>query len=204
VGFARTLAAVVEAIGPAHGLIAHSMGGLGTLLALEAGLPAARVALVAPASSPFEAGRRFAEALGLGAASLGHMRAAVARRIGVPWEEVDPAAGAARVRAPILVHHDRDDPEVPWAEGAAIAGAFAGARLVTTTGLGHRRILRDAGVVASVVDFVAAGAGETPEVPPGACATPGCGRRASEVGPDGERVCLACAVERDLCARDAR
>ena len=49
---------------------------------------------------------------------------------------------------------DRDDDEVAWTDGAAIAEAWPGARLVTTTGLGHRRILRDAQVVSQAVSFV--------------------------------------------------
>ena len=43
---------------------------------------------------------------------------------------------------------------MPWSDGAAIAGAWPGARLVTTTGLGHRRILRDERVVSQAVAFV--------------------------------------------------
>ena len=42
---------------------------------------------------------------------------------------------------------DLDDVEVPYREGQLLAHAWPGARLVTTAGLGHRRILRDARVV---------------------------------------------------------
>jgi predicted ATPase len=55
----------------------------------------------------------------------------------------------------MLVIHDQDDREVPWADGAAIAAAALDARLVTTHGLGHRRILRDPSVIEASVDFVA-------------------------------------------------
>jgi pimeloyl-ACP methyl ester carboxylesterase len=57
---------------------------------------------------------------------------------------------------PLLLVHDRQDAETSWADSAAIAQAWPGSRLVTTTGLGHRRILRDPAVVAEVVGFVAA------------------------------------------------
>ena len=43
---------------------------------------------------------------------------------------------------------------MPCSDGAAIANAWPGARLVTTTGLGHRRILRDEHVVSQAVAFV--------------------------------------------------
>jgi pimeloyl-ACP methyl ester carboxylesterase len=61
---------------------------------------------------------------------------------------------AAALAAPLLVMHDRDDPTVPWAEGAAIASAWRGAELVTTSGLGHRDIVRDPDVVARAVAFL--------------------------------------------------
>jgi pimeloyl-ACP methyl ester carboxylesterase len=61
------------------------------------------------------------------------------------------------------VIHDRDDPEVPLANGEAIAAAWPGARLVTTEGLGHTRIVHDPGVVARGVAFLTGtGATERP------------------------------------------
>jgi pimeloyl-ACP methyl ester carboxylesterase len=56
--------------------------------------------------------------------------------------------------APLLVVHDEGDDVVPFADGAALAAAWPGARLVRTTGLGHRAVLRAAGVIDEVVQFV--------------------------------------------------
>mgnify|MGYP003786172511 CR=1 FL=1 len=55
---------------------------------------------------------------------------------------------------PTLIVHDVNDMSIPVGDGPAIAAAWVGARLRTTAGLGHRRILRDPDVVAEVVDFV--------------------------------------------------
>jgi hypothetical protein len=43
---------------------------------------------------------------------------------------------------------------VPWKQGAAFAEHWRGARLVTTEGLGHRRILADDAVIRAAVQFV--------------------------------------------------
>ena len=51
--------------------------------------------------------------------------------------------------------HDRADTEVRSTAGLALARAWPGAAFVATRGLGHRGVLRDAGVVQDVVDFVA-------------------------------------------------
>ena len=70
--------------------------------------------------------------------------------------------------APLLVIHDQDDRDVPPHHGAAVAASWPGAQLVETTGLGHSRILRDAGVVAQAVSFIAEAPTRIPETdPPG-------------------------------------
>ncbi|HWW59934.1 MAG TPA: alpha/beta hydrolase, partial [Thermoanaerobaculia bacterium] len=79
----------------------------------------------------------------------------VERRLGASWSEFEvPSLARAVETPPLLVIHDREDRETSWHEGAEIADAWPGARLVSTTGLGHRRLLRDADVVAEAVDFL--------------------------------------------------
>lgn len=74
---------------------------------------------------------------------------------------------AGTVRAPLLVVHDEDDTRIRVTQGHRIAEAFDGtARLVVTSGLGHRRILGDPEVVRTVLDFVARGLGPADETGP--------------------------------------
>jgi pimeloyl-ACP methyl ester carboxylesterase len=61
---------------------------------------------------------------------------------------------------PVLVVHDRDDRETAWSGGRDLSRAWPDARLLTTSGLGHRRILSDPKVVAEVVRFVAGDSAE--------------------------------------------
>jgi hypothetical protein len=53
------------------------------------------------------------------------------------------------------VVHDRGDTMVPWRQGAAFARHWPGARLLSTRGLGHGRILEDDAVARAAVDFIA-------------------------------------------------
>jgi hypothetical protein len=69
-----------------------------------------------------------------------------------------PAVAGQVATPPLLLVHDRQDSETGWSDSAAIARAWPAARLVTTAGLGHRRILRDPAVVAEVAGFVASAA----------------------------------------------
>jgi pimeloyl-ACP methyl ester carboxylesterase len=59
-----------------------------------------------------------------------------------------------RPTSSLLVIHDRDDRDVSIAEGEALVAAWPGAELWLTSGLGHRRILRDAEVIRRAIEFV--------------------------------------------------
>jgi len=93
---------------------------------------------------------------------MAEMRRRSETRIGFRWSELSVPEMAVEFDIPLLIVHDRDDATVPWSEGAAIAEAWPGAELVTTTGLGHREVVRDPGTVARAVDFVRQGASPDP------------------------------------------
>jgi pimeloyl-ACP methyl ester carboxylesterase len=154
---------VGKAIGPLRGVIAHSFGALCTTLALRDGLDAGRVAYVAPASGASEAVRGFARQFGLSGFAERGLRGEMERRFGPEvWPRFSAVACAPHLDVPTLIHHDLDDAEVPYGEGESLARSWPGARLITTTGLGHRRILRDARVIGEVMElFRAAGSTST-------------------------------------------
>jgi pimeloyl-ACP methyl ester carboxylesterase len=54
----------------------------------------------------------------------------------------------------LLVVHDREDNEVDFEHGKQLAALWPNAQLHATSGLGHRRVLRDDVVIADVVEFV--------------------------------------------------
>ncbi|HEV8325139.1 MAG TPA: alpha/beta fold hydrolase [Myxococcota bacterium] len=155
VEFAAIIAALADRVGPLHGIVAHSFGAPGVALAFARGVEARAAVFIAPPVRMEEGAQRFAELLGLTPEVRQGMRRHVARRVGMSWEEIDGEALARRMTTPLLVVHDRDDDEVPLAAGATLAAAWPGARLRCTAGLGHRRVLRDAGVVQAAADFFA-------------------------------------------------
>jgi pimeloyl-ACP methyl ester carboxylesterase len=154
--FAAALTAVVAAHGPAHALIAHSLGGTAAAVAVRDGLRAGRIALLAPMASPLTYARQLAEVLGFGEPTYRRLIARVERRVGAPMHHFDvPELGRAAAMPPTLIIHDRTDASTPVSDGAAIAAAWPSARLHVTSGLGHRRLLRDPDVIAEVVGFIA-------------------------------------------------
>jgi pimeloyl-ACP methyl ester carboxylesterase len=117
---------------------------------------------------------------------------AIERRVGIRMSELVVPRLAAGLSTPALVVHDRADAEVPWNDGAAIATAWPGARLVATEGLGHRRILRDRHVVSGAASFVI-----------DRLTRCGCGRLASCVH-DGIPRCETCLLALHLQDREGR
>jgi pimeloyl-ACP methyl ester carboxylesterase len=153
--FVDTLQAVIARHGPAHGLIAHSMGCTAVAVSLCDGLPAERIVLLAPMASPLTYAQQFATVLGFGERTYQRLVARVERRVGAPMHHFDvPELGRAVAMPPTLIVHDRDDVSTPVTDGEAIAEAWRSARLRVTSGLGHTRLLRDPDVVAEVVDFI--------------------------------------------------
>jgi pimeloyl-ACP methyl ester carboxylesterase len=164
VHFARALSAVARVFGPAHGVVAHSLGAPAAAFAMKHhGLAADRIALLAPPADPGDWSRLFAARLGVSARTMETMRARSERWLGVTWEQVSLTALASGQQTPALVVHDVEDGEVPFTHGAAVAAAWPGARLVETTGLGHRRLLRDETVIAQVSSFIAAAPAGLPD-----------------------------------------
>jgi pimeloyl-ACP methyl ester carboxylesterase len=135
-------------------VVGHSLGGVATTLALEAGLDAAGAALVAPARRPHEYVARLGAWLGLPPARLPGIERAIGARVGRELDWFDTTRAAAALSLPALVLHDPLDDEVPWSHGAALAEAWPGARLVPTPGEGHVGILAAAVTLERVVAFV--------------------------------------------------
>jgi len=159
---ARALLAVADAAGSLYGLVAHSMGGSASALAMAEGLQVERAVFIGPAADPARYAEDFAKLLGIGPVAMAAMRRRSEARLRFRWSDLNVPRLAATLDTPLLVLHDRDDPTVPWEEGAAIAGSWLGAELVTTTGLGHRDIVKDPAVVARAVDFLRAAEMGTP------------------------------------------
>jgi pimeloyl-ACP methyl ester carboxylesterase len=152
---ADSLAAVVAAYGPAAAVVAHSLGATATAYAMGCGLEVGRAVFVAPMADPLPYTRTFAGRLGFGERTRTRLVRRLERRVGLPLASFDvPAMAGTMATPPLLLVHDRQDGETGWSDSEAIARAWPGARLVGTSGLGHRRILRDPGVVAEVTGFL--------------------------------------------------
>jgi pimeloyl-ACP methyl ester carboxylesterase len=151
--------ALLEAGSEIKGLesvVGHSMGGAAALYAAHLGLPVDRVATLGAPAALRRVLARFAEWVALPAPAAEAFLDTVNRHVGVDADEMDVARFAGRLGFDGLVVHDRDDREVPFSEAQALTAAWPAARSLFTTGLGHNRLLADAGVVDATVRFLTA------------------------------------------------
>ena len=157
VELAKALDAVFCRFGPAEAVVAHSMGTIATYLAMRYGwLGAGRLVFIAPMVESQSLFDQFQRALGFGPRVRGAFDKAVDEFVGVGVAEFDARVQARHVEAlPTLVITDRGDRQTAYADVVDFADSI-GAPLVTTDGLGHRKILRDPAVVERVVGFVSA------------------------------------------------
>src|SRR5258707_11259527 len=133
--------------GGAHAFIWHSLGAAAVALALATKrVRFEKVVLVSPPADLVGYSRRFARWYWMPEAVRRAMQSAIEERYGMLWENLEVAHLAPRLQTPSLVIHDRDDRMVPWTQGARVANLWPGARLMSTDGLGHGRILGTAAV----------------------------------------------------------
>ncbi|NII72973.1 pimeloyl-ACP methyl ester carboxylesterase [Dyella sp. SG562] len=152
--FIATIRAVGQHYGHAALAIGHSLGGAALALAQSETWLARQLVLVAPAADMEAATGRFFRFVRLG----DHLREAfygwLERRTGVMVRDLQvhkhlPALGQSG-----LVIHDLDDRDVPWEEGERYARYWSGARLLTTQGLGHHRVLDAPEVIEATFAFL--------------------------------------------------
>ena len=140
---------------PVHAVIAHSFGVPCVLFALQQQGFARRVVALSTPATLEGLLEKFAGTLALSPRTVQIMRDMLVQRFGEDvWTRFSAQNMARSIGLPALIIHDRDDRDIPWQEGEAVARAWPRARFLRTEGLGHRRILRDPEVIDRVVRFL--------------------------------------------------
>lgn len=146
---------VSEGLGGVHAVVGHSMGAMTTMYAASRGMHPAAVVLLAPSARLDHALDTFTKLFRLPPNAKAGLKQTIDRRYGSDvWERLSGNALAPDMDVPALIVHDRDDAQVALDDAEALAAAWPGARLVTTEGLGHGRILRDPKVIDEAVSFL--------------------------------------------------
>lgn len=158
--FMASLDATVARLGPPDALIGHSLGALAIACRHAQGPPEwasqlKAVALISmPSGAEFLLGK-FIHMLGLSATTEKLLRDRFVARFHAQPADYASMPGAAKIRAPVLLVHDPGDDIAPHEHSAALFPQLPDARLITTEGLGHSALTRDAATIARIVEFIA-------------------------------------------------
>jgi pimeloyl-ACP methyl ester carboxylesterase len=124
-------------------------------LAMRDGIVPRRAVYVAPMIDITSYGEPFVRMLGGGPRIWAKFVTRVERRLGLRMSYFDlPALASELTTPPLLIVHDREDHETSWDASERLATQWPNARLLTTTGLGHNRVLSDPAVVSAAVAFI--------------------------------------------------
>jgi len=149
---------IIVHVGGVHAIVGHSFGAANAIFAKHRfGFHAEKLALIGCFSHGSWAIDQFGELLNIPAKIIKKMAGTLEDRHDhrLEWKKLDIVEMAKSETTPILVVHDRKDSEIPFSHAQEFH-AKCGDKIATftTDGLGHRRILRDAAVVARVCEFV--------------------------------------------------
>ena len=153
---AAAVASVCAAVGPLHGVVAHSFGVMATLLAArenDVHIPKlVSIGAFAHCRWFMDAAR---EHLNLSEAVAQRIRDRFEARHGyrLTWDRLSVVELLRAARCATLVVHDRFDREVPYSHSHALRTVGPHIEASPTVGLGHRRTLSDAGVIAASVAY---------------------------------------------------
>jgi len=153
--FAESILALTEKVGPLNSVIAHSLGATATLVAMQRGLKIKRAVLIAPAAL-LEALLLFSRTMDLSEGATALFIELAFAETKVQPEEAVLSGMIANQDVDLLIMHDREDAEVPYAVSEDLAASYPRSTLKTTTGLGHRRIVRSPEIIQEALAFVLA------------------------------------------------
>jgi pimeloyl-ACP methyl ester carboxylesterase len=151
--YAQGLADVVKLFSPVHALVGHSFGGMASARVARDLPDLKALVLIGTPDKVRTLVDGFARRLAMRENSLAAFERRLAAASSVPLEQEASSLYLSKVRCPTLVLHDAQDEIIPVGDGEAIARA-AGRELTTTSGLGHRAIIRDRDTLAQVVSFL--------------------------------------------------
>ncbi len=156
VEFKNAILAISQKTGPFHAVIAHSLGGVACLLAINEGLSVNTLVMIATPSIGEEILSEFAGRINASSRAIHYLRTYIHQTLGKSFDEF---SGSYLIRylppsTQLLIMHDRQDGQVSMRNPEQLVKHFPQATFLKTAGLGHNRILRDVQVIRTVFDYI--------------------------------------------------
>lgn len=156
VQFGEAALHVMHSVGGVYGVVAHSLGAaaVATVLSTHKHLRVAKTVLIGAVDSLSSMLNRYSEGFGLTERVHQEIAQIIEERLGKPPAFYSNPDLLQDYPDPLLIVHDQDDKVVPFQAGVAIASKAPTAKLIATSGLGHRQILRNQQTIRQIIDFL--------------------------------------------------
>ncbi len=152
--FVQTVLLSQEKLGVFDAVVGHSMGAGASSLALSRGLTTKKLVLISGPSSIENVLRSFSKFVGLNKHATDKFLHHASELVGKKPAEMDAINSKDDIEISTLIIHDHHDFEVPISESKRLIPKFINAELYTTSGLGHRKILKSTEVIEKISGFL--------------------------------------------------
>ncbi|WP_413942630.1 alpha/beta fold hydrolase [Bdellovibrio sp. HCB-162] len=152
--YAKFLIRAQKKLGPFKAVIAHSFGAGCSVLAASWGLQVEKLVLVAGPSRYEVVVDDYLKFISISPLAQKYFLQSLAQKVGLTAKELNVGNIGSKLQTPALIVHDKEDKEVGYAAALEIKEAWPHAHLLTTSNLGHRRILKDPKVTQQVAEFI--------------------------------------------------
>ena len=152
--FIASILEIEKQFGPFEIAIGHSLGGMSVLNAIKDGLKVDKAVIIGSGDIVQDILDDFIFKLGLKQGISECLRNFFEEKYQVKMDDFSAYKAAQKIQIPVLVIHDKDDPEVSVKAGIHIHQQLKNGTLLLTEGLGHRKILGNQNVIKKVLEFI--------------------------------------------------
>lgn len=152
--YSQFLIDIQKTLGPYKAIIAHSFGAGCSVLAASRGLSVEKLILIAGPSRYELVVEHYLKSIKISRRSCQHFLTRLTQLTNLPVSKMNVGIIGNSLSIPGLVVHDHGDKEVPFQAAEDIKSNWPSIQLMKTTGLGHRRLLKDPAVLTAVKDFI--------------------------------------------------
>jgi pimeloyl-ACP methyl ester carboxylesterase len=152
--FVESLFLAQQTFGTFYAVVGHSMGGGCSLYSALEGLQVEKVISISGPANFQNLSKRFARFIGMSKSVVEKFVDSVEETVGIPFEDIDLLSRGKELQQPTLLVHDSDDEEVPFSDAQNLIEVIPNGRFFATSGLGHRKIMRNSTVIDNVCNFI--------------------------------------------------
>ncbi len=152
--FIASILELEKQFGPFEYAIGHSLGGMSIINAIKQKLSVKKAVIIGSGDQIQDIIDDFILNLGLKPDIGLRMRLHFEKKFGEPMGNYSTSVAAKSVDTPILIIHDQDDADVSVKAAYSIQKELKNSQLLITKDLGHRKILGNEKVIATLLAFI--------------------------------------------------